>query len=141
MRPTDRQRAYEALGLPDGAPELEVQRAYLRRVKTWHPDRFPPDSALHEQAVAYMRELGAAYEHLTAPTVRGAGRRRLARHAASTSGAPKPRARQPVVRCSDVRGAPIGVLLMLLVLFFAFLAFLVPAVADLLDKLTGVLID
>jgi curved DNA-binding protein CbpA len=56
---------YEVLGLPPGSPLASVKRAYLREIKTWHPDRYSPNSLLREQAEERTKALTAAYAALS----------------------------------------------------------------------------
>lgn len=59
------------LGLPDGASQEEVRRAYRRLVMARHPDRLgPSDAKQRAQATTYMQELNAAYARLTVPNTR-----------------------------------------------------------------------
>lgn len=59
--------AYRALGLPFGADDMEIKRAYRRLVRTYHPDLHP--EATHEEKRALERsfhEVTAAYRSLVA---------------------------------------------------------------------------
>ena len=56
---------YKVLGLPPGSALALVKKAYLREIKTWHPDRYAPDSILREQAEERTKALTAAYAALS----------------------------------------------------------------------------
>jgi curved DNA-binding protein CbpA len=57
---------YKVLGLAPGSSLALVKKAYLREIKTWHPDRYAPDSILREQAEERTKTLTAAYAALSA---------------------------------------------------------------------------
>ena len=54
---------YVVLGLPHGATETEIKRAYRRLARRFHPDINPGDRA----AEARFRQIAEAYETLTDP--------------------------------------------------------------------------
>jgi molecular chaperone DnaJ len=54
---------YVVLGLPHGATESEIKRAYRRLARRFHPDINPGDRA----AAARFRQIAEAYETLTDP--------------------------------------------------------------------------
>ena len=54
---------YVVLGLPHGATESEIKRAYRRLARRFHPDINPGDRA----AEARFRQIAEAYETLTDP--------------------------------------------------------------------------
>ena len=56
--------SYEILGLKPGASFAEVQQAYRDVARVWHPDRFPHDPHLQEEAQAKIREINGAYQQL-----------------------------------------------------------------------------
>ncbi|MEG3436909.1 DnaJ domain-containing protein [Pannus brasiliensis CCIBt3594] len=55
---------YEVLGLRSNASADEIKRAYRSLAKQWHPDRFPGDRQLQEEAEERFKEITAAYEFL-----------------------------------------------------------------------------
>jgi curved DNA-binding protein CbpA len=57
---------YRVLGLQPGSPLALVKKAYLREIKTWHPDRYAPDSSLRKMAEERAKALTAAYATLRA---------------------------------------------------------------------------
>jgi DnaJ-class molecular chaperone len=57
---------YQVLGVPRGASDEEVKRAYRRLAKRFHPDVNSGSSAAEQQ----FRELGAAYDLLSDPARR-----------------------------------------------------------------------
>jgi hypothetical protein len=57
---------YRVLGLAPGSPLALIKKIYLREIKTWHPDRYAPDSILREQAEERTKALTAAYAALRA---------------------------------------------------------------------------
>ncbi len=61
-----RESPYETLGIPPGSHPSVVKRAYLREIKTWHPDRYAPDSILRETAEERTRAVTVAYAALVA---------------------------------------------------------------------------
>lgn len=62
--------AYATLGVaPDAAP-LEIRRAYLRLVRTWHPDRYSHDPAMQQRAAEMLKVVNDAYEKVCAESGR-----------------------------------------------------------------------
>ncbi|GIX46901.1 MAG: hypothetical protein KatS3mg131_1112 [Candidatus Tectimicrobiota bacterium] len=57
---------YALLGLPPGAPWVEVRRAYRRLLQQWHPDRWATDAKRQRQALEVCQRLNAAYARLRA---------------------------------------------------------------------------
>ena len=57
---------YSILGVPKGADEAEVKKAYRKLAKQHHPDRNPGDKA----AEAKFKEISEAYEVLSDPEKR-----------------------------------------------------------------------
>jgi DnaJ-class molecular chaperone len=57
---------YAVLGVPPGASEAEVKRAFRRQAKRLHPDLNPGNRAVEQQ----FRDLSAAYELLSDPAQR-----------------------------------------------------------------------
>src|ERR1044071_9568794 len=66
--PTTKRDYYEVLGVPRGAPEDEVKRAYRKLVVKFHPDKNPNDPHAEER----FKELGEAYDVLIDPDKRAA---------------------------------------------------------------------
>src|SRR5438045_4631105 len=58
--PTTKRDYYEVLGVPRGAPEDEVKRAYRKLAVKFHPDKNPNDPHAEER----FKELGEAYDVL-----------------------------------------------------------------------------
>ena len=54
------QDPYEVLGVPRGASEEEVTKAYRKLAKKYHPDLNPGD----EEAAKKMSEINAAYNQI-----------------------------------------------------------------------------
>jgi len=64
---------YEVLGVGSGAPAGEIRRAYLRLVRTHHPDAKPGASAAdREDAGRHIRAINAAWTVLGHPARRRA---------------------------------------------------------------------
>jgi tetratricopeptide (TPR) repeat protein len=62
---------YEDLGIRPGASQQEIQAAYKKLARVWHPDRFPKkDDKRHAHEV--MRVVNTAYEVLSDPAKREA---------------------------------------------------------------------
>jgi DnaJ-domain-containing protein 1 len=62
-----RATAYRALGVPLGAEEAEVKRAYRRLVRTYHPDLHPDATHDERRSLAHrFAEVTAAYRVLVA---------------------------------------------------------------------------
>lgn len=55
---------YEVLGVPQGASEEEIKKAYRELVRKYHPDRYA-DNPLADLAQEKMKEINEAYELLT----------------------------------------------------------------------------
>jgi curved DNA-binding protein CbpA/RNA polymerase subunit RPABC4/transcription elongation factor Spt4 len=55
----DYRRHCQVLGVPEGASDAEVKKAYHRQAQRWHPDNNPGD---HGAAEARMKEINEAYE-------------------------------------------------------------------------------
>lgn len=58
---------YEVLGVPHGASEEEITKAYRKLAKKYHPDLNPGDEA----AAAKMSEINAAYDQIKNGTASG----------------------------------------------------------------------
>ncbi len=54
--------AYAAIGVRRDAPIVDVQRAYKKLVRRWHPDRFTNDPQGFAEANSQMRVINHAYE-------------------------------------------------------------------------------
>jgi hypothetical protein len=57
-------RAYRILGVPDGAPQEDVKRAYLDLAQVWHPDRFEANDRLRVKAQTNLARINEAYQVL-----------------------------------------------------------------------------
>jgi curved DNA-binding protein CbpA len=64
---------YRVLGIAPGSPFALVKKTYLREIKTWHPDRYAPNSSLREMAEERTKALTAAYAALRAAGDNGDG--------------------------------------------------------------------
>ncbi len=63
----ERMRAYRALGLPFGADETEIKRAYRRLVRSYHPDLHPDATHDERRSLAHrFSEVTEAYRRLSA---------------------------------------------------------------------------
>ncbi|MDP8924843.1 MAG: J domain-containing protein [Chloroflexota bacterium] len=86
----------------DASPE-SIRRAYLKRVRAWHPDRFPNDPARLQQAEAATKLINEAYATLSqargahSPPGSQAGVTRKAPRHRAGRGRPRP---DPTVRPS-----------------------------------------
>jgi hypothetical protein len=63
----DRSAAALVLGVDPGASARAIERAFRRRTRDTHPDRFPPGSEAWEDAADRLRALVEARAVLTAP--------------------------------------------------------------------------
>jgi hypothetical protein len=61
--PQVRKKALAVLELPEGANEEDIQKAYKRLAKIWHPDKHPPDKK--EFATKKFKEITQAKDLLT----------------------------------------------------------------------------
>ena len=52
---------YAILGLKAGASAEDVKKAYRNLVKTWHPDCFPNNTSMQQQAEEKIKEINEAY--------------------------------------------------------------------------------
>ncbi len=59
----DKRDYYEVLGVPKGAAEEEIKKAYRKQAKKYHPDLHPGDKECEEK----MKEVNEAYEILSDP--------------------------------------------------------------------------
>ena len=57
-------KCYQILDLNYGASKVEARRAYIRMVKTWHPDRFNENPALKKEAEKTLKEINTAYAEI-----------------------------------------------------------------------------
>jgi curved DNA-binding protein CbpA len=55
------------LGVPKGASEQQIKKAYKKQAMQWHPDKHPDDK---EKATANFQQIAEAYETLTDPDKR-----------------------------------------------------------------------
>lgn len=55
---------YEVLGVPHGASDEEIKRAYKELVRKYHPDKYA-DNPLADLAQEKMKEINEAYDALT----------------------------------------------------------------------------
>lgn len=58
-------KCYKVLDLPPGSTAEQIRKAYIELAHVWHPDRFPTNPVLREQAREKMREIDDAYKTLT----------------------------------------------------------------------------
>ncbi|MFN3198421.1 MAG: J domain-containing protein [Bradymonadia bacterium] len=65
-RAQKRHEYYQLLGLPDGAPLDEVKKAYRRKMREHHPDRFAHDPDAEANAHDQAQRINSAYAELTA---------------------------------------------------------------------------
>lgn len=63
---------YEVLGVPEGASEEEIKRAYKELVKKYHPDKYQ-DNPLSDLAEEKLQEINEAYDMLMKGRGSGAG--------------------------------------------------------------------
>ena len=63
------QDPYQVLGVSPGASDEEIQKAYRRLAKKYHPDRNPGDKV----AAQKMQEINAAYEQIKNPGAQTGG--------------------------------------------------------------------
>ncbi len=134
------ERFYDLLGVRPGAPFREVRQAYLRLVRTWHPDRYAGDPQRQRLAQERLKSINEAYRELEAALAADKGGERTvqARPAPSPAGQPSPgeSARTGVRRAAHAasgsapaeKGADAGGLVRFLsfwpnVLFLAYLLF------------------
>lgn len=61
MRDRSIAKCYALLELPQGAPLGDVEGAYRRLLRQYHPDRFVGDSERHASAIALVTSLTDAY--------------------------------------------------------------------------------
>jgi len=59
-------KAYETLGLSEGANLAQVRRAYRNLVRRWHPDRFTQDPVRQITALEMLKGINEAYEMVLA---------------------------------------------------------------------------
>ena len=65
----DRQAsAREILGVEAAASPETIRRAYLGLMQIWHPDRFPNDLVLRQEAESAAKRINEAYEVLSLPS-------------------------------------------------------------------------
>jgi len=57
----DRKESYKVLGVPVGASNEEIKKAYRQLAMEWHPDR----NAGSEESEEKMRQINVAYQNLT----------------------------------------------------------------------------
>jgi len=57
-------KCYKVLDLPPGATAEQIRKAYVDLAHVWHPDRFPHNPILREQALEKMRDIDDAYKTL-----------------------------------------------------------------------------
>ena len=61
---------YEVLGVPEGASQEEIRRAYLKLVKKYHPDQYR-NNPLADLAEEKLKEINEAYKLLSSGNYRG----------------------------------------------------------------------
>jgi hypothetical protein len=74
--PDTYEQSLRVLGLEPGATEPEIKAAYRDLVKVWHPDRFGSDARLRAKAQEKLKEVNAAFEHLSGSPASGFRRTR-----------------------------------------------------------------
>jgi len=55
-------RAYETLGISDGASLRELRASYRALVRKWHPDNFGKEPVRQHQAMEMLKDINEAYE-------------------------------------------------------------------------------
>ncbi len=63
---------YEVLGVPQGASDSEIKKAYRELAKKYHPDNYN-DSPLADLAEEKMKEVNEAYDYIMNSRKNGAG--------------------------------------------------------------------
>ena len=58
---------YDTLGVPKGANENEIKKAYRKLAMKWHPDKNPD---IADEASKKFQEIGEAYDVLSDPAAR-----------------------------------------------------------------------
>ena len=65
----ERLRHCEVLGVPPNAPPAQLEHAYRRLARLWHPDRYHRDPHRYQQAQERMKAINAAHSWLQAHPV------------------------------------------------------------------------